>query len=142
MYSRPGAKITAIAHRMGIRVVPLAGPSSVILALDGFRTERAIVYFHGYLPVKRNERIQAIKRIERDSKSNGQSQIFMETPYRNISMLEDLVKVCDPATLLCIACDITLESEFILTREISGWAKKNRTSKSVRQFLFYRVILP
>jgi 16S rRNA (cytidine1402-2'-O)-methyltransferase len=120
----PGAKITAIAHRMGIRVVPLAGPSSVILALMASGMNGQSFIFHGYLPVKQNERIQAIKRIERDSKSNGQSQIFMETPYRNISMLEDLVKVCDPATLLCIACDITLESEFILTREISGWAKK------------------
>ncbi len=120
----PGAKITAIAHRMGIRVVPLAGPSSIILALMASGMNGQAFIFHGYLPVKKNERIQAIKKIERDSKNNGQSQIFMETPYRNISMLEDLVRVCDPATLLCIACDITLESEFIRTREISGWAKK------------------
>ena len=120
----PGSKITAIAHRMGIRVVPLTGPSSIVLALMASGLNGQSFAFHGYLPVKRNERIQAIKRIERDSIIKRQSQIFMETPYRNINMLEYLTIVCNPATQLCIACDITLESEFISTREISGWTKK------------------
>jgi 16S rRNA (cytidine1402-2'-O)-methyltransferase len=120
----PGSKITALAHRSGIRVVPLAGPSSVILALMASGLNGQSFTFHGYLPVKRNERIQALKRLERDSINRKQSQIFMETPYRNSALIDDLIMACNPATYLCIACDITLETEFISTRQISDWAQK------------------
>jgi 16S rRNA (cytidine1402-2'-O)-methyltransferase len=120
----PGSKITALAHRSGIRVVPLAGPSSVILALMASGLNGQSFSFHGYLPVGRNDRVQAIKRLERDSISRMQSQIFMETPYRNSAMIDDLIRVCHPATFLSIACDITLDSEFISTRQIHEWARK------------------
>jgi 16S rRNA (cytidine1402-2'-O)-methyltransferase len=120
----PGSKITMLAHRTGIPVVPLVGPTSIMLALMASGLNGQFFTFHGYLPVKKAERIKAIKRIEKESINKRQSQIFMETPYRNAAMLEDLTRVCNPSTLLCVACDITLGSEFISTREIADWAKK------------------
>jgi 16S rRNA (cytidine1402-2'-O)-methyltransferase len=131
----PGSKITLIAHMSGIRVVPLTGPSSIILALMASGLNGQSFAFHGYLPVRQNDRNNAVKRIERDSVNTKQAQIFMETPYRNMQMLETLTTACNPATQLCIACDITLESEFILTRQISEW-RKNKPDLNKRPAIF------
>lgn len=120
----PGSKIVAIAHESGIRVIPLTGPTSIILALMASGLNGQNFTFHGYLPVKNNERARMLKKIEQTSVEYGTSQIFMETPYRNMQMMETIVSVCKPATLLCIASDITLASEFILTLPVHRWSQK------------------
>jgi len=120
----PGSRIVAIAHESGIRVIPLTGPTSIILALMASGLNGQNFTFHGYLPVKSNERARMLKKIERTSVECGASQIFMETPYRNMQMLETIISVCKPATLLCIASDITLASEFILTLPVHRWSLK------------------
>lgn len=131
----PGSKITSLAHNYGIKVIPLSGPSSIMLALMASGLNGQSFTFHGYLPVKRHERNRAIKKIEQESISRKQAQIFMETPYRNMQILEALTEVCSPSAQLCIACDITLESEFILTREINYW-KKNKPDINKRPAIF------
>jgi len=119
----PGARIVALAHKRRIEVVPLSGPSSIILALiaSGFNGQNFT--FNGYLPVKPAERSLKIKELERKSKE-GCSQIFMETPYRNQNMFEALVTACNNETKLCIAADITLPSESVRTMKISEWKKE------------------
>ncbi|TVR72124.1 MAG: SAM-dependent methyltransferase [Marinilabiliales bacterium] len=119
----PGSRIVAMAHDSGIRVVPLTGPSSIMLALMSSGLTGQSFVFHGYLPVKPDGRNQAIRKLEADSIEHSQSQIFMETPYRNKKVLESVISVCKPSTRLCIACDITLASEYILTRRVSDWQK-------------------
>jgi 16S rRNA (cytidine1402-2'-O)-methyltransferase len=131
----PGAAIVAIAHNLGVRVIPLSGPSSIILALMASGLNGQGFVFHGYLPVNKSEKTDALKKLERDSGINNQSQIFMETPFRNMQMLDTLTSVCKPGTLLCIACDITLETEFIATRSIAAW-KKNRPDINKRPAIF------
>ena len=131
----PGSIITANAHKRGIQVIPLSGPSSIMLALMASGLNGQAFAFHGYLPVKRNDRARAIKKIEKDSLQNKHSQIFMETPYRNMQLLETLTAVCHPASRLCIACDITLKTEFILTLTVSEW-KKNKPDINKRPAIF------
>ncbi len=131
----PGAKITIMAHRRGIRVIPLSGPSSIMLALMASGLNGQVFAFHGYLPVKENERIKALKNLELESSLKGQSQIFMETPYRNCRMFDTLMIACRQSTLLCIACDLTLESEFISTKTIDQW-KKNKPDLHKRPAIF------
>lgn len=116
----PGSILVSLAHRKKIDVVPLSGPSSIILALiaSGFNGQNFT--FHGYLPVKPGERASRIKEIEKKA-HEGYSQIFMETPYRNPKMLETILSVCSNDTLLCIAADISLPTESIRTQKISGW---------------------
>jgi 16S rRNA (cytidine1402-2'-O)-methyltransferase len=118
----PGAKITALAHRKHIKVVPLSGPSSIILALisSGFNGQNFT--FNGYLPVKPAEKIAQIRELEKKSRE-GYAQIFMETPYRNQKMFESLIATCNNDTMLCIAADITLPTEFIKSMKISDWKK-------------------
>jgi 16S rRNA (cytidine1402-2'-O)-methyltransferase len=116
----PGNIVAAGAHRMGIRVIPLTGPSSVMLALVASGLNGQSFAFNGYLPVDGAGRQKAIMELERRS-AGGQTQIFMETPFRNGKMIEDIVSVCRPSTRLCIAADITLESEEIFTKTIAGW---------------------
>ena len=117
----PGAEIVKLAHEKGIRVIPLVGPSSIILAMmsSGFNGQNFA--FNGYLPIDTLERKAAIKKLERLSRENNQSQIFIETPYRNEKMLADLKSTLTPTAKLCIACDITLQSEYIKTLTISDW---------------------
>jgi len=117
----PGAEIVKLAHEKGIRVIPLVGPSSIILAMmsSGFNGQNFA--FNGYLPIDTSERKAAIKKLERLSRENNQSQIFIETPYRNEKMLADLKSTLTPSAKLCIACDITLQSEYIKTLTISDW---------------------
>jgi 16S rRNA (cytidine1402-2'-O)-methyltransferase len=118
----PGSRIVAMAHKRNITVSPLTGPSSIILALisSGFNGQNFT--FNGYLPVKPTERSARIKELEKKA-SEGFTQIFMETPYRNQKMLETLLAVCHNDTKLCIAADITLPSESIRTKKISEWKK-------------------
>ena len=117
----PGSKAVLLAHRLGIPVIPLVGPSSIFLALmaSGFNGQK--FKFHGYLPIDKGERVKAIKQIEKESQQHNQTQIFMDTPYRNNQLLEDLIKNCSKNTHLCIAKDITGADEFIKTRSIAEW---------------------
>jgi 16S rRNA (cytidine1402-2'-O)-methyltransferase len=118
----PGAMIIAMAHHNGIRVIPLSGPSSILLALisSGFNGQNFT--FNGYLPVKPADRIAKLRELEKKA-TEGFTQIFMETPYRNQKMLESIIKTCHNDTMLCIAADITLATESIKTMKISEWKK-------------------
>ena len=120
----PGADIVSIAHRKGLQVVPLVGPSSILLALISSGLNGQNFAFSGYLPIKPNERQKKIQSLENRSKIENQSQIFMETPFRNMKMLDDILSACRNNTLLCIATDITLASEFIKTKTIADWKKQ------------------
>ncbi len=119
----PGSQIVLPAHNKGIRVIPLTGPSSVILALMASGLNGQNFAFNGYLPIKKKERRQSILNLEKRSKTLNQTQIFMETPYRNMQLIEDLLSQCSSGTYLCIGCDITLESEYIKTQTIDRWKK-------------------
>jgi 16S rRNA (cytidine1402-2'-O)-methyltransferase len=120
----PGAAIVRIAHEKKIRVVPLTGPSSLLLALMASGSNGQQFRFHGYLPKERADRIRKIKELERDARQKNETQLFIETPFRNDHMVEDLVLNCQPDTLLCVACDIAQPSEFIQTRNMAAWAKQ------------------
>ena len=118
----PGSRLIDNAHQRNIRVVPLSGPSSIILALISSGMNGQSFVFHGYLPVKTEERNKKLKEIENNSQ-RGDTQIFMETPYRNQKLIESILSVCQPSTKLCIAADITLPTEFIKTNKITDWKK-------------------
>ncbi len=119
----PGADLVKIAHEKGIRVVPLVGPSSILLSLMASGMNGQNFAFIGYLPVKPLERTNAIRDIERNSGRDKQTQIFIEAPYRNTKLLTDLLSVCSAHTRLCIAVDLTLDSEFVVTKTIAEWKK-------------------
>ncbi|RWY49261.1 SAM-dependent methyltransferase [Mucilaginibacter gilvus] len=119
----PGADIVAEAHRKGIKVVPLVGPSSILLALMASGFSGQSFTFHGYIPIDKVERAKKIKELEALAEKN-QTQLFIETPFRNDSMLDDVLKACKPQTRLCIACDITASTEFIKTMSIGDWKKQ------------------
>ena len=119
----PGAALVALCHRHGIGVVPLVGPSSLMLALMASGLDGQSFAFRGYLPAKTDERRAAIRRCEKDSAALHQSQIFIETPYRNDSLLGDLLEQLSPATRLCLAANITLPDAFIRTDSVAGWRK-------------------
>ncbi len=120
----PGATIVKLAHRKGIRVVPLVGPSSILLALMGSGLNGQNFAFNGYLPIPSKERINRIKLLETKSMRDSQSQIFMEAPYRNQKLLTELIGHCRPETYLCLAVDLTLPSEFIKTKKTGEWKKE------------------
>ncbi|MDT0687283.1 SAM-dependent methyltransferase [Autumnicola psychrophila] len=119
----PGAEIVKLAHQENIQVVPLVGPSSILLALMGSGMNGQGFTFHGYLPIDKKERKHELKNLERISAERNQAQIFIETPYRNNKLLEDMQQNLHPGTRLCIACDLTLHSEYIITKSISDWSK-------------------
>ena len=121
----PGASLVKIAHQKNIKVVPLVGPSSIFLALMASGLDGQNFAFNGYLPIDKTLRIKAIQNLERKSKVDNQTQIFMETPYRNNSVVEDVLQNCKGDTLFCIATNITTDQEFIKTQTISDW-KKNK----------------
>ncbi|HMR15850.1 MAG TPA: SAM-dependent methyltransferase, partial [Mariniflexile sp.] len=131
----PGADVVKIAHKKNIKVVPLVGPSSILMALMGSGMNGQRFAFNGYLPIDKGERKSEIKRLERLSFEQDQSQLFIETPYRNNKMLEDLCSVLDQNTNICVACDITLPTEFIKTQTASQW-KKNSVDLHKRPTLF------
>jgi 16S rRNA (cytidine1402-2'-O)-methyltransferase len=119
----PGAVIVKLAHEKGIQVVPMVGPSSILLAVMASGMNGQSFTFNGYLPIDKSEKKSAVKQLEKLSADKNQSQLFIETPYRNNKMLEDLVQVLHPETHLCIAADITLPTEFIRTLRIKDWKK-------------------
>jgi 16S rRNA (cytidine1402-2'-O)-methyltransferase len=119
----PGAEIVNLAHEMGIQVVPLVGPSSILLAMMGSGMNGQSFTFNGYLPIDKKDRKQELKTLERISSDRNQAQLFIETPYRNNQLVEDLIQILNPATKLCIACDLTLASEYIITKSILEWSK-------------------
>lgn len=117
----PGADVVKMAHTKDIQVVPLVGPSSILLALMASGMSGQNFAFNGYLPIKNPEKAQQIKFLEKRMQNEGQTQIFIEAPYRNMQLFDDLIKNCDPQTLLCIAADITLDTEFIQAKPVSYW---------------------
>lgn len=119
----PGARLIKIAHKKGIRVIPLSGPSSIIMALTSSGLNGQNFTFNGYLPVKQPERESKLKELERRA-HDGFAQIFIETPYRSQKMLESILEICNKDLMLCIAADISLPSESILTLSISDWKLK------------------
>lgn len=120
----PGALVVEAAHKQGIKVVPLVGPSSILLAMmaSGFNGQNFA--FNGYLPIEKQERKKEIKRLEQLSHQLQQSQLFIETPYRNNQLLEALIQILNPETKICVACDITLPTELIETHTASHWKRK------------------
>ena len=118
----PGAAIVALAHKHNIKVEPLVGPSSLLLALMSSGANGQSFAFNGYLPADSDGRIKALKNLERKA-LNGESQIFIETPYRNMSILNDAIRVLSPQTTLCIAADISLPSQIIMVKTIDEWKK-------------------
>ncbi|GAB1309549.1 SAM-dependent methyltransferase [Urechidicola sp. KH5] len=131
----PGAEVVKLAHKKNIKVVPLVGPSSILLAMMASGLNGQQFAFHGYLPIDIKERKKAIKYLERISFENNQAQIFIETPYRNDKMISDLVSTLQPTTNICIASDITLETEFIKTKTATAW-KKEQLSLHKRPTIF------
>jgi len=119
----PGAELVALAHRRHIEVIPLSGPSSLLLALMASGLNGQSFAFSGYLPVKSRERQQRLRQLEKRSVTEKQTQLFMETPYRNHALLNDLLTCCAPHTRLCIAADITMPDSFIRTQTIAEWKK-------------------
>lgn len=117
----PGAELVKIAHANGIKVVPLVGPSSILMALMASGFNGQSFSFVGYLPIKEKERKEVLKVLEKRSLKKKQTQIFIETPYRNISLLNDILKYCRPETMLSIAADITGKRELIISKSISEW---------------------
>jgi 16S rRNA (cytidine1402-2'-O)-methyltransferase len=120
----PGADIVKLAHEKGIQVVPLVGPSSILLALMASGMNGQSFAFNGYLPIDKNDKKQALKSFERLSQEKNQSQLFIETPYRNNKLMEDLLQILQPNTYLCVACDITLPTEYIKTKTVNQWKKE------------------
>ena len=131
----PGSEIIKIAHQSNIKVVPLVGPSSILLAIMSSGLNGQNFAFNGYLPIDRVDKKNKIKELEKTSHQKNQSQIFIETPYRNNKMLEDLTKTLSGDTNLCIACDITLSTEYIKTLSINEW-KKNKINIDKKPAIF------
>lgn len=135
----PGSDIVAIAQKKNYKVVPLVGPSSILLSLmaSGFNGQGFA--FHGYLPIDGTERIRKIKQLENLIHHEHQTQIFIETPYRNQKLVEDIIKHCTPSTKLCIAMNITCENEYIRTLSVKQWAKQlPDMAKQLCIFLLYK----
>jgi 16S rRNA (cytidine1402-2'-O)-methyltransferase len=120
----PGAVAVRIAHELNIRVAPLVGPSSILLALMGSGMSGQSFAFHGYLPIDKVLRKKSIQTLERDARQKQQTQLFMETPFRNNQLLDTLLEICAPDTMLCIAANVTAADEFIRTRSIKNWRQE------------------
>ena len=123
-FADPGADVVMLAQDKVINVVPLVGPSSILLSLMGSGFNGQNFAFVGYLPIEPQERGKALKTLEKKVYSDNQTQIFIETPYRNIKLVEEIIRNCSPQTKLCIAADITLETEFIVTKTVTAWKRQ------------------
>ena len=135
----PGADVVAIAQRKGLKVVPLVGPSSILLSVMGSGFNGQSFAFEGYLPIDSNERVSKLKQLEARSYKENQTQLFIETPYRNQKLAEDILQHCKPQTLLCIATNISCEDEQITTKSIKAWKSKlPDLNKKPTVFLIYR----
>ncbi len=132
----PGALLAAECHRQGICVVPLVGPSSILLALMASGQNGQSFAFHGYLPVKPAQRAQAIRRLEKRALQEHQSQLFIEAPYRNDKLLEQLLELLQPATRLTVAVDITAPEEMILTLPVADWRRRKAPQLHKRPALY------
>ena len=120
----PGADVVAIAQRKGIKVVPLVGPSSILMSLMASGFNGQSFAFHGYLPIDNSDKIRRIKQLEGRSYCENQTQIFIETPYRNQKLAEDFIAQCKPQTKMCIAMNISLDNEYIVTKTMKEWKGK------------------
>jgi 16S rRNA (cytidine1402-2'-O)-methyltransferase len=137
----PGAELVRRAHASGVRVVPLAGPSALLLALMASGMNGQRFTFHGYLPVAPEERRRKLIELERAARTQDATQIFIETPYRNMAMLQALTEVCSDETLLCIAADLTLPGEMIRTQPVRAWkGKLPDLARRPAVFLIYKSI--
>ena len=135
----PGADVVAIAQRKGIKVVPLVGPSSIILSVMASGFNGQSFAFHGYLPIKPDERARKLRQLEQRIYNENETQLFIETPYRNGKMIEDILKTCRPQTKLCVAANLTCSDEFVQTRTIKEWrGKVPELSKIPCIFLLYK----
>ena len=135
----PGADVVAIAQRKGLKVVPLVGPSSIILSVMASGFNGQSFAFNGYLPIKPDERAKKLRQLEQRIYSEEQTQLFIETPYRNGKIIEDILATCRPQTKLCIAANLTCEDEYVHTRTVKEW--KGRVpdlSKIPCIFLLYK----
>lgn len=131
----PGADLVSVAHQKGVFISPLTGPSSILLGLMGSGFSGQSFVFHGYLPRDRKQRIKTFKDFEKTATKTGQTQIFMETPYRNMNVLEDLLNECMESTYLCIACDLTLPRERVQTMTVKDW-RENAFDLNKRPTMF------
>ena len=120
----PGADMVKLAHSRGITVIPFVGPSSIVLALMGSGMNGQSFAFHGYLPIDKNALGTAIEKLEKDSSSRKQTQIFMETPFRNNVLLKELINRVHPTTRICVAANLTLPDEYIMTQPAAEWKKQ------------------
>jgi len=135
----PGADVVKLAHSNNIKVVPLVGPSSILMALISSGMNGQNFAFVGYIPINKGDRINRIKELENRSFREHQTQIFIETPFRNTHLFNDIINNCNPNTKLCIATDISLETEFIKTKTIENWRKtKIDIAKRPTVFLIHR----
>ncbi len=132
----PGQVIVARAHELGIEVRPLTGPSSIMLALMASGMNGQAFCFHGYLPIQKKLRVKKIKDLEKASRESGATQIFMETPFRNMQLLEDMLKNCHPETRFCIAADLTTSNQYIRTHAIVQWRKTHIPNLHKRPAVF------
>lgn len=135
----PGAEVVKFAHRQGIKVVPLVGPSAILMALMGSGFNGQSFAFQGYLPIEKKDRVQVIRQLEKEMVQRDQTQIFMETPYRNNQLLTDLMQQLQPTTRLCIAANISGPDELIKTDSVANWKSKlPDIHKQPAVFLIYR----
>ena len=133
----PGAEIVALAHRLQINVMPLVGPSSILLGLMASGLNGQRFAFHGYLPQEKSARIQSIRELERESRQRRMTQLFIETPYRNHALMADLIETLAPATRLCVACDLTGTAQSITQKSVADWRKSPiETRKAPALYLF------
>ncbi|MBO7264075.1 MAG: SAM-dependent methyltransferase [Alistipes sp.] len=132
----PGADVVALAHRKGVRVVPLVGPSSILMAIMASGLNGQSFAFVGYLPVKEPERIKRLKELERRAKDENQAQLFIEAPYRNIKLFETMLKTLSPKLKLTVAVDITSPEEFIKTRTVEEWKRSGMPDMAKRPTIF------
>lgn len=135
----PGADVVAIAQRKGLKVVPLVGPSSILLSVMGSGFNGQSFAFHGYLPIEQADRVRTLKQLEQRAYAERQTQLFIETPYRNRRLLDEILRTCRPQTRLCIAANLTCEDEYIRTRTVKEWrGKLPELDKKPCIFLLYK----
>ena len=132
----PGQAVVELCHKHNIRVVPLVGPSSILMAVMASGLSGQSIAFNGYLPIKEPERSKTIKRLESRARTEHQSQLFIEAPYRNVKLLEQMLKSLNPDTRLCVACDITSKSEYIRTQTVAQWCKSTMPDIQKRPTIF------
>lgn len=132
----PGAEIVRIAQGEGLKVVPLVGPSSILLAVMASGFNGQSFAFHGYLPIEATQRIRRLKQLETQAQSEKQTQLFIETPYRNEKLFKDILSACSPTTRLCVAAGLTTEAEWIKTYSLKEWKKKGLPDLSKIRLFF------